>query len=255
MAALANIGSKTQHLIELATKLTIIGVPALYFAGWAYLDAYWDEFGISDGLLGYSSVDYIRSGALVLIQSILRGTAWVLWFAWISAAVIILLACVRAFAIPRLAGVSMSARKLQIEMQRRGRVSPKHRALASFVDTVVENAQVGTLSLLMLFLFAFALIYLGIKPAAYKAKADAEKERDSLAKLATLERNWVLAYTDAESGRPALVMQCGSEMCVLVRSEKTDVVPRSTVTRMETCRRVNRADDGSLRCIARTALL
>lgn len=255
MAALASIGSKTQHLIELATKLTIIGVPALYFAGWAYLDTYWGEFGIGDGLLGYTSVDYIRSGALVLIQSILGGAPWVLWFSWVSVVVIILLTCIRTFGISRLVDLSKRARKFQVEMQRRGRVDPKHRALASFVDAVVENAQIGTLSLLMLFLFAVALIYLGIKPAAYKAKADAKKERVALAKLATLERNWVLAYTDAESGRPALVMQCGSEMCVLVRSEKTDVVPRSTVTRMETCRRVNRADDGSLRCMARTALL
>lgn len=32
-------------------------------------------------------------------------------------------------------------------------------------------------------------------------------------------------------------------------------IPRSTITRMETCRRVGKADDGTFHCIARTALL
>lgn len=255
MAALASIGSKTQHLIELATKLTIIGVPALYFAGWAYLDTYWGEFGVDDALLGYTSVDYIRQGALVLIMSIIGGTPWVAWFAGVSLALLIILACIRTFGIPRLSGIGRKARRVFVEMNRRMQIAPRHRGLAKAVDAGFENLQVGVLGFLLLFLFAFGLIYLGVAPATGRAKEDAEKERVALSKLATLERNWVLAYTDAESARPALVMQCGSEMCVLVRSEKTDVVPRSTVTRMETCRRVNRADDGSLRCITRTALL
>lgn len=255
MGVLASIGSRIQRLLELATKLTIIGVPALYFAGWAYLDIYWGEFGIDDALLGYASVDYILKGALVLIMSILDGTPWVAWVAWVSVAVLIILVCFRAFAIPHLFGASRKARVFRAKMRRLGRVAPKHRALASSVDAVVETLQAGVLSFLLLFLFVFGLIYLGVKPAASKAKTDAEKERAALAKLATLERNWVLAYTEAESARPALVMECGSEMCVLLTREKTDVIPRSTVTRMETCRRIGRADDGALHCITRNALL
>ncbi|MGR4875994.1 hypothetical protein [Pseudoxanthomonas sp. LARHCG66] len=255
MGVLASIGSKIQHLLELATKLTIIGVPALYFAGWAYLDTYWSEFGIGDALLGYTSVDYIRSGALVLIQSLIGGAPWVLRFAWISVAVLVMLACIRTFGIPRLFGASRMARKFQAEMRRLGRVDPKHRAVAGSVDAVFESSQAGVLSLLLLFLFAVGLIYLGIKPAASKAKADAEKERVALSKLATLERNWVLGYTEAESARPALVMQCGNDMCVLLRSERTEAVPRSSITRMETCRRISKSDDGMFRCTTRTELL
>lgn len=255
MAAVASIGSKVQHLIEVATKLTVIGVPALYFAGWAYWDTYWGEFGIGDDLLGYSSVDYIRRGALVLMQSILGGAPWVLWFAWISAAALIILACVRAFGIPRLFGATRRVRKFGVEMRRQVRVAPKHRALASSIDAVFENGQVGVLSVLILFLFAVGLTYLGVQPAASMARADAESERAALSKLTSQESHWVLAYTEAESARPALVMQCGSEMCVLLRSEKTDVIPRAMVTRMETCRRVAKADDGRLHCITRTALL
>lgn len=255
MAALASIGSKTQHLIELAAKLTVIGVPALYFAGWAYLDTYWGEFGISDALLGYSSVDYIRQGALVLIMSILGGTSWVTWFTGVSVVALLIVACIRTFGIPRLSGIGRTVRKFFVEMNRRMQVAPRHRALADAVDAGFENLQVCVLGFLLLFLFAFGLIYLGVKPASAKAKHDAEKERAALSKLATLERNWVLGYTEAESARPALVMECGSEMCVLLRGDKTDIIPRSAVTRMETCRRVSNADDGSIHCIARTALL
>lgn len=255
MAALASIGSKAQHLLELAAKLTIIGVPALYFAGWAYLDTYFGEFGIDDAVLGYTSVDYIRSGALVLVRSIIDGASWVMWATWVSVALLLILACISTFWIPHLFRATRKARVFRAEMHRQGRVAPRHRALASLVDKVVENLQAGALSFLMLFLFAFGLIYLGVKPAATKASADAEKERLALSKLTTLERNWVLGFTEAESARVALVMHCGSEMCVLLRDEKTEVVPRSTVTRMETCRRISKADDGMFRCVARTDLL
>lgn len=255
MGVWASIGSKTQHLIELAAKLTIIGVPALYFAGWAYLDTYWGEFGIGDGLLGYTSTDYIRWGALVLIRSVLESATWVAVAAWVFVPVLVILACIRTFGIPRLFGASRRARMFRAEMRRLLRVAPRHRALVNVVDAGFEALQAGVLSFLMLFLFAVGLIYLGVKPAAAKAKADAEKERVALAKLVTLERNWVLGYTEAESAWPALVMQCGSEMCVLLRSEKTEAIPRSTITRMETCRRVGKADDGTFRCIARTEFL
>lgn len=255
MGVLGGLGSKTQTLIELATKLTVIGVPALYFAGWAYLDTYWGEFGIDDTVLGYSSVDYIRQGALVLIMSIIGGTPWVAWFAGVSLALLIIVACIRTFGIRRLSGIGRKVRRFFVEMNRRLQVAPRHRALANAVDAGFENLQVGVLGFLLLFLFSFGLIYLGVKPASAKAKDDAEKERAALSKLATLERNWVLGYTDAESARPALVMQCGSDMCVLLRSERTELVPRPTVSRMETCRRVTKTDDGSFRCMTRTALL
>ena len=255
MGVLGSLGSKTLVVIELATKLTVIGVPALYFAGWAYLDAYWGKFGIDDAVLGYSSVDYIHRGAVVLVLSILDGTPWVATAAVVAVPVIIVLIFIRAFGIPRLFGASRKAMVFRAEMRRLRRVAPQHRAMARTVDAVVENAQVGVLSFLMLFLFAFGLIYLGVTPSVSKAKVDAEKERVALSTLATLERNWVLAYTDAESARPALLMGCGSDMCALLRSDRTELVPRSTVSRMETCRRVNRADDGSFRCITRTALL
>ena len=65
----------------------------------------------------------------------------------------------------------------------------------------------------------------------------------------------MLGYTTTESARPALVMQCGAEMCVLLRDQKTEVVPRSAVTGMETCRRIGKADDGTFRCIARMDIL
>jgi hypothetical protein len=255
MGVLASIGSKIQHLLELATKLTIIGVPALYFAGWAYLDTYWGEFGIDDALLGFTSADYIRRGALVLITSIIDGTPWVAWIAGVSFTLLLILACIRAFGVPRLFGASRKARKFRVEMSRLMHVAPRHRALANAFDAGFENFQVGVLSFLLLFLFAFGLIYLGVTPAASKAKTDAEEERVALSKLATLERNWVLGYTEAESIRPAVVMQCGNDMCVLLRSERTEAVPRSSITRMETCRRISKSDDGMFRCTTRTELL
>lgn len=255
MGVLGSLGSKTLAVIELATKLTVIGVPALYFAGWAYLDAYWGEFGIDDAVLGFSSVDYIRRGGIVLVLSILEGTPWVATAAWVAVPVIIVLMFIRAFGIPRLFGASRKAREFRAAVRRLGRVAPQHRSLARSVDAVVESVQAGVLSFLLLFLFAFGLIYLGVTPSVSKAKADAEKERVALSTLATLERNWALAYTDTESARPALLMGCGSDTCALLRSERTELVPRSTVSRMETCRRVSKADDGSFHCITRTAWL
>lgn len=255
MSMLGSIVSKTRQLIELATKLTIIGVPALYFAGWAYLDTYWDKFGIDDGLLGYTGADYIRSGALVLIHSILEGTTWVVIITWVFVPLLVILILIRIFAMPTLFGLSRKFRAFRVKLRKQGRVAPKHRRLARSVDAVVDSAFASVLSFLMMFLFVIGLIYAGVKPSAAKAKADAEKEQAALAKLPMLERNWVLGYAEPMPGRPTLVMQCGGEMCVLLTDERVEVMPRSAMTRMETCRRVGRADGGTFHCIARNAIL
>lgn len=255
MGVLGSIGSKTLQLIELATKLTIVGVPALYFAGWAYLDTFWSEFGIADELLGYTGADYLRSGSLVLIHSIIGSTTWVAIITWVIVPIVITLMVLRVLAMPMLFGANRKFRAFKAKLRRQGRVAPRHRALARSIDTAVDTANAGVLSFLVMFLFVVGLIYVGVKPSAARARADAEKERVALAQVGTLERNWVLGYTENEDVRPALVMQCGSEMCVLLTSEKLEVIPRSAITRMETCRRIGKADDGRFHCITRTALL
>ena len=255
MGVLGSIGSKTQHLIELATKLTIVGVPALYFAGWAYLDTYWAEFGVADELVGYTGADYIRSGSLVLVHSILESTTWVAIIVWVFVPILIILMCIRIFALPKMFGMARKARAWRSRVRQRGRLPLRRRGLARSLDALIDTAHAGVLGFLAAFLFVVGLIFIGVKPSTAKAKADAQQERTTLAAFATTERNWVLGYTENEDVRPALVMQCGSEMCVLLTSEKLEVIPRSAITRMETCRRIGKADDGAFHCITRTALL
>lgn len=255
MGVPGSIGSKTLHLIELATKLTIVGVPALYFAGWAYLDTYWGEFGVADELLGYTSTDYIHSGALVLVMAFIGSTGWVAIIAWVVVPLVIIMMVIRVLAMPMLFGAHKILRAFKAKLRKQGRVTPRHLALARSIDAALDAVNAGILRFLLSFLLVFGLIYVGVKLSATQAKEDAEQERTALTKIATLERHWMLGYTEAESAWPALVMRCGSEMCVLLRDDKTDVIPRSTVTRMETCRRISKADDGALACIARTDLL
>jgi hypothetical protein len=255
MSAQGSLWSKAQSVLEVATKLTIVGVPALYFAGWNYLDTYWSDFGVADQLMGYTSTDYIRSGALVLVLAFIGSTGWVAIITWVVVPLVIIMMVIRVLAMPMLFGASRRLKAFKAKLRRQGCVTPRHLALARSIDAALDAVNAGILSFLLSFLLVFGLIYVGVRLSATQAKADAEKERTALTKIATLERNWMLGYTEAESARPALVIGCGSEMCVLLRDEKTDVIPRSTVTRMETCRRISKADDGTLACTARTDML
>jgi hypothetical protein len=255
MGGVASIGSRTLYVIELATKLTVIGVPALYLVGWAYLEAYWAVFGISETLLGLSASDYVRAGGMVFVRHIVGGSPWVAILAWAALLLLIAIMMLRTFAMPLLFAGARRFHAIVVSLRKEGRVEPKHRRLARAVDAGVDTARTLLMNVLLIFLLVLGLVYLAIQPSNTRGKESAQKQLSDLASFPTPERNWVLGYTEAESARPALVIGCGSEMCMLLRSEKTELLPRAAVSRMETCRRVNRADDGTFHCIGRMALL
>lgn len=255
MGGVANIGSRTLYVIELATKLTVIGVPALYLMGWAYLESYWAVFGISETLLGLSATDYVRAGGMVFVRHLVGGSPWVAILAWTALLLLIAVMLFRTFAMPLLFAGAQRFQAIVVALRKEGRVEPKHRRLARAVDTGVDSARTWLMNVLLAFLLVLGLVYLAIHPSNARGKESAQEQLSDLASFPTPERNWVLGYTEADSARPALVMGCGSEACVLLRSEKTELMPRSTVFRMESCLRVNKADDGTFRCIARAPLL
>ncbi|MFT3669536.1 MAG: hypothetical protein QM795_13380 [Pseudoxanthomonas sp.] len=84
MNMLGGVWAKVLQLIDLAAKLIVVGVPVLYFMGWSYLEKYWEKLGVSDTLLGLSTPDYLRSGAMVLMVSFIELSPWVLCFSILS---------------------------------------------------------------------------------------------------------------------------------------------------------------------------
>ena len=255
MGEVESIGSRTLYVIEVATKLTVIGVPVLYLTGWAYLESYWAVFGISETLLGLSATDYVRAGGMVFVRHLVGGSPWVAILAWSALLLLIAVMLLRAFAMALLFSGAQRFHAIVVSLRKEGRVEPKHRRLARAADAGVDTARTWLMNVLLIFLLVLGLVYLAIYPSNTRGKESAQKQLSDLASFPTPERTWVLGYTEAESARSALVMGCGSEMCVLLRSEKIDVVPRSSITRMETCRRVEKTDGGNFQCITRTALL
>lgn len=251
MSLRKGVWSKTQQLVELATKLTIIGVPVLYFMGWAYLESYWAKFGLSETLLGFTATDYLRSGALVLMLSIVRGSSWVVTIGWICALLVILLMVVRMFAMSKLFAITRRIRFWLNSVRKEARKtdSPKHRRLALKVEALVDSVTAVVVSFLVSFLFLIGIIFVGIKPSKVMAEKDAEKKLASLAKVVSVEYNWVLAYTETDSNQPALVIQCNGEMCVLLAGKRFEVLPRTTIIKLETCRKIGKSDSGAFHCI------
>lgn len=255
MSAQGSLWSKAISVLEVATKLTVVGVPVLYMMGWAYLESYWGVFGISETLLGLSATDYVRAGSIVFVRHIVEGSPWVVILALAALLLLIAVTLLRAFAMPLLFAGAQRLQAILTSLREGARVEPKHRRLARTVDAGMDAAHRSLMKMLLIFLLVLGLVYVAIQPSNERGKEAAQKKLSELASFPTPELNWVLGYTEAESARPALVLECGSDMCVLLRSEKTDVVPRAMVTRMETCRRINKADDGRFHCITRTALL
>lgn len=99
------------------------------------------------------------------------------------------------------------------------------------------------------------VVGVGIKPSQMAAEEQADKLLKAIAKLSSEDGDWLIAHLEAAVGRPALVVQCGGETCVLLADDRMEVWPRASIHRMETCRRVKKSDDGTFHCAARTVLL
>lgn len=251
MRSRSGIWSKTRQLVELATKLTIIGVPVLYFMGWIYLEAYWAKFGISETLLGFTATDYLRSGAFVLMLSIVRGSPWVLSIALICTVLVVLLVLIRMYALPKLFAITRRTRLYLATVRKEAwkNVSPKHRRLALSLGALGDSITAGVISFLAVLLFLIGTIFVGISPSRTMAEENADKTMRSLNRFASTEQSWVLAYAEEASNRPALVVQCTGEACVLMAGERFEVLPRTAIIKLETCRKVGRSDSGTFHCI------
>lgn len=257
MNVLGVVWAKVLQLIDIAAKLVVVGVPVLYFMGWIYLETYWKKLGVSDGLLGLTTTDYLRAGAMVLLMSIAKASGWILIFALACAVVITLLVAARVIFLPKLFAVNRKLQAVQAVQRReaRRRVSPKHRRLANRLDAGADTLAAGAMALLVSFMFLLGLIVVGIKPSQMAAEEQADKLLKAIAKLSSEDGDWLIAHLEAAVGRPALVVQCGGETCVLLADDRMEVWPRASINRMETCRRVEKSDDGTFHCAARTALL
>ena len=257
MNMLGAVWAKVLQLIDLAAKLVVVGVPVLYLMGWSYLETYWKGLGVDDTLLGLSTVDYLRSGAMVLTVSIIELAPWVKWLAMVCLVAIIALMAIRLFWLPHLFAADRQVRAAQAAQLRdaRRRTSPKHRELAQTLDALVDMVSAGALAVLFSFLLLIGFIFLGIKPAHTMAEEEAAKTMESIRKAGLKEDNRLIAHLDGLQGRSALVVKCVGEACILATGERIEVWPRSAVTRMETCRRVGKTDDGRFHCLKRTELL
>jgi hypothetical protein len=257
MNMLGAVWAKVLQLIDLAAKVIVVGVPVLYFMGWSYLEKYWEQFGVSDTLLGLSTPDYVRSGAIVLMVSLLELSPWVLRLAVASVVLISALVVARIFFLPNLFSVHRGVRTAQTAQKKDAgkRLLPKYRQLARTLDGLVDTVAAGSVSFLIPFMFLVALIVAGIKPSQAMAEKDAAEKLKSVSNAAVEEASWLIAHSDEAAGRPSLVVQCGGEVCVVLTGDRTEVWPRSSITRMETCRRVGKADDGTFHCINRMKIL
>ena len=257
MNMLGAVWSKVLQLIDLAAKLVVVGVPVLYFTGWIYLETYWQKLGVSDTLLGLSTTDYLRSGAMVLMMSLVGLSPWVLLFAVICTLVMALLIATRLVFVPKLFVANRKIKAVQVTQRReeRKRILPKHRQLARSLESAIDTVSAGGMALLISFLFLLGLIVAGIKPSQARAEEEAAKTLKSISNIASEEANWLIAHLEGAPGRPSLVVQCAGEACVLLTGRHMEVWPRTAITRMETCRRVGKADDGTFHCITRVAIL
>jgi len=257
MNVLGALWAKVLQLIDFAAKLVVVGVPALYFMGWSYLEKYWEKLGVSDTLLGLSTPDYLRSGAMVLMVSFIELAPWVVRLMVACLVAVCGLIFARVFFLRQLSFANRSDRTAEERKKKDAskRLLPRHRHLARTLDGLVETISSGSIALLVSFAFFAGLIALGIKPSQDMAEKDAATKLRAVSRAAVEEDNWLLAHSEAAPGRAAHVVQCGGEVCVVLTGERTEAWPRSSITRMETCRRVGKADDGTFHCITRTALL
>lgn len=254
MNMLGGVWAKVLQLIDLAAKLIVVGVPVLYFMGWSYLEKYWEKLGVSDTLLGLSTPDYLRSGAMVLMVSFIELSPWVLRFSILIVVVIFALVITRMFFLPNLFSARRGVRAAQMAQKKDAgkRLLPEYRRLARTVDGLVDTVSAGSLSLMVSFLFLLGLILVGIKPSQVMAEEAAAKKLASLSNAAVEDGNWLIAYSDVAPGRPSLIVQCGGDTCVVLTGDRMEVWQRSAIARMETCRLVGKADDGTFQCISRS---
>lgn len=235
--------------LDLISKLVVVGAPGLYFIGWAYAEGLWTAFGVSDGSLGYSSIELMKLGVIGVINSFLSVVA----SRWTSSAILLLVVAMFVlimfrFWLPRwlmfcYAKILWVKRKVLSSQRLRLR---RKVGVAKFIENAFEKVAFLTVGFAGFVVGGVILVLILVGPALALGKEDGASW---LARLKDLEHDKKGFLMAVRMDSVSILIGCGSEMCVVYGGMAIEVIKKSDVLRFEPCRQVRYGHAGRLYCV------
>lgn len=240
--------TKAMVALDLISKLVVVGAPGLYFIGWAYAEGLWTAFGVSDGSLGYSSIELMKLGVIGVINSFLSVVAskWIISTILLLFVAMLVLIMLR-FWLPRglmfgYAKILWIKRKVLSSQQLRLR---RKVSVAKFIDNAFEKVALLTVGFAGFVVGGVILVLILVGPALALGKEDGASW---LARLKDLEHDKQGFLMGVRMNSVSISIGCGGEMCVVYSGMAIEVIKKSEILRFEPCRQVRYGHAGRLYC-------
>ena len=207
----AREGWRYAAILELLTKVILLGGPVFYVLGRIYTESYWGSLGVTPSVMAVAAEDYIYYGFIVVAS----GLAMVLpqagygaiWLAPLAAILILLFLGAAVWLLGR--AKQWLARKLR-KFRRRLKVlmARQRPALQSIVTASTILSVVSTLVLVLLLVSAALLLPIVIAHSVGKERAS-----KVIANLAKSEGAY--APIDVEGKSTGRLVDCNDRYCVV----------------------------------------
>lgn len=239
--------------LDALTKVVVVGVPGLYLFGWAYLESFWGAFGLDDVAMGYTTVEYVRSGSMALIGCVFGTLNSWRWVMLAPIALMLLLVLIKVLALGRLHKLRRSARVFRRRIRSAREPLKGERAkIAALLDRGVDIVANTSLSVLgvALVVGVFLLVAAGSGGELGKKRGVARLEMISSAETESAGFTFVPAM--AGTGGAAILVGCSAANCAVYNGRYVSVVTRTAIPVMIPCRTVRADRQGGLYCAKQT---
>ena len=171
-----DLWSAALKLTELASKLIVIAVPALYFVGWAYAEAFWLVYGTADDVLSYTTQELLRMGGIVVLNSSIYMIAVVtLCAAAVVMTVFLLDAAKDVIVAHALRFIEKRRAHPRDDPSENPELSEEHKSAAASFTKWLQLAGGIAAELMVMALVFIVLLMAGIRPATSSGDAEGRK--------------------------------------------------------------------------------
>lgn len=224
-------------VITYAVPIFGLVVPLLYFVGRIRSEAYWSKMQVPPGVMTYSFEDYVYTGFAVVPTAVVEAFSW--WGmgplgAWLTAVFVSALLIGLTVAIRRLVGRKLQERALALEHKLRSWGESRPTWLLEFAVPFFKTFEYLCNAFLAI-LFPLLVVISVIVWADRSGKRVAERDLGEARSLSKGKVLPLIHFSLDGKELAGIAVGCAGDWCAVRRSEKTVVIAKTTVSKMDQC--------------------
>lgn len=254
--------SEQSKIIAVAGKIItyavpVIGlvVPLLYFVGRIRSEAYWNKMQVPPGVMTYGFEDYVYTGFAAIPIAVAEAFSW--WGmgplgAWLTAVLVSAFLTGLTVAVRRLVGRKLQERAVALEHKLRSWRESKPIWLLEFAVPFFKTFE-HLCSAFLAILLPLLVVISVIVWADRSGKRVAERDLGDVRSLSEGEVLSLIHFSVSDKELTGIAVGCAGDWCAVRRGEKTVVISKTAVSKIDQCQIVKNPPEATL-CPPATAL-